>query len=227
MSPVQGQFNLSVSIAPDGVVTLSATNEQGQPLDAGELEAVVKSAYRQITPYDFYASYWRIGETPSPHSIDVFDKEGQEVGYFSMQYLYLAKGWYRNGYKVGVTNDPYRRSGEIKASMEHTIPCPMVNVRHYEKLLHRLLREKGKHIELEWFALSDIDVEYFKSIQTVRDLMGEIRRINDLEAAAQKAVFNVNLAGLFELVSGQKKQHEFIAPERIPFPPPLEFSDDL
>lgn len=79
-------------------------------------------------------------------------------------YVYLLKHGSRREYKIGHTNNPLRREGEIGILLpEKVTPVHVIKTDDpsgVENYWHRRFAEKRK--EGEWFALSAGDVRAFK-----------------------------------------------------------------
>lgn len=107
---------------------------------------------------DIVAFCLSIQPTKDDNLID--DSQDQiEIGY-----VYMIKHGSRNEYKIGKTNNPLRREGEIRIELPEKL-----NPIHYietddpsgiESYWHRRFSKKRK--EGEWFVLNSIDVKAFK-----------------------------------------------------------------
>ncbi|MCF6149174.1 MAG: GIY-YIG nuclease family protein [Candidatus Kuenenia sp.] len=79
-------------------------------------------------------------------------------------YVYLIKHGNRNEYKIGMTNNPIRREGELRLELPEKVkPIHYIETDDpygIEKYWHNRFSNKRK--EGEWFSLSSNDVKAFK-----------------------------------------------------------------
>jgi hypothetical protein len=82
----------------------------------------------------------------------------------SVGYVYLVRHGTRNEYKIGRTNNPLRREGEIRTELpEQLTPIHKITTDDpagIEQYWHA--RFQGKRKNGEWFALDAEDVKAFK-----------------------------------------------------------------
>lgn len=100
------------------------------------------------------------GYTPRPQDIS----DQADVGEVAVGYVYLVKHGSRREYKIGRTNNPLRREGEIGIELPEKLqPIHVIktdNPAGVEAYWHRRFAAKRK--EGEWFALTAQDVRAFK-----------------------------------------------------------------
>jgi len=90
--------------------------------------------------------------------------DSQEDNISAKGYVYLVKHGSRNEYKIGRTNNPIRREGELTIELpEKLLPIHWIETDDpsgIEKYWHSRFSEKRKNGE--WFSLSSEDVKAFK-----------------------------------------------------------------
>jgi hypothetical protein len=118
-------------------------------------------AFCESSPdFDDVAALWRPVETDRP----VPEVESGDVTASAVGYVYLLKHGTRREYKIGRTNNPLRREGELGIQLPEKLQ-PIHHIKTddaagVESYWHR--RFAGKRKEGEWFALTAEDVRAFK-----------------------------------------------------------------
>jgi Meiotically up-regulated gene 113 len=91
-------------------------------------------------------------------------KEGDRAGKVQVGYVYLLRHGSRREYKIGRTNNPVRREGEISVELPQRLePVHVITTDDpagIEAYWHRRFAEK--RLKNEWFALTPSDVSAFK-----------------------------------------------------------------
>ena len=91
-------------------------------------------------------------------------EEGHRAGKVEVGYVYLLRHGSRREYKIGRTNNPIRREGEISVELPQKIePVHVITTDDpagIEAYWHRRFAEK--RLKNEWFALTPADVHAFK-----------------------------------------------------------------
>lgn len=89
---------------------------------------------------------------------------GMRAGKVEVGYVYLLRHGSRREYKIGRTNNPIRREGEIGVELPQKLePIHVITTDDpagIEAYWHRRFAEK--RLKNEWFALTPIDVSAFK-----------------------------------------------------------------
>lgn len=84
-------------------------------------------------------------------------------------YVYMLRHGSRREYKIGRTNNPIRREGEIRVELPQKLePIHVITTDDHsgvESYWHR--RFEGKRLKNEWFALTADDVRAFKRWQRI------------------------------------------------------------
>jgi hypothetical protein len=92
------------------------------------------------------------------------DQEIVRIGKIEIGYVYLLRHGSRREYKIGRTNNPMRREGEIRVELPYRIePVHVIatdDPAEIEAYWHRRFAEK--RLKNEWFALTSDDVRAFK-----------------------------------------------------------------
>lgn len=222
MTQMCGRFDISVEFTDDGEVIITGIDGAGNALNDQQTKQVVQALNDEIAPYDYRVVIPHFQGKRMGTWMDVYDRDGRDIGDAESCYLYLACTYYKDRYKIGITNNPYRRAGELQATIIHTIECPLVKRTSYEKDLHSLLWRKGKHIEKEWFKLTDEDVEYIKSIKTIVELRNELGRIENEEHEKANRGAAILFKALTQVFTEGRpiELSDLLSEPSAPFPPP-------
>ena len=108
-----------------------------------------------------------------------------EAKYPTFASIYMGKSPETGLYKVGVSNDTYRREGELKIRIYHEVKCSVDVVYRIEKRFHSMLKELGYHVRGEWFVLADSWHDEWLNLKTQADLSNWIGQKEYMIRAAQ------------------------------------------
>ena len=151
-----------------GDILLAARNEPAFPsekvfrrLGSKQMRAARVISFCEANPgHDDVAALWRQAQVPEQPTDD---KDGDSA-VDTVGYVYLLKHGARREYKIGRTNNPVRREGEIGLQLPEKLqPVHYIKTDDpvgVETYWHS--RFAGKRKEGEWFALTTQDVRAFK-----------------------------------------------------------------
>lgn len=155
--PVQGDLLLAAKNDGQFPATSTFSNRLGSK---AERAARILAFCEANSGYDDVAALWREVEADKTAAeIEQGDDTSPTVGY-----VYLLKHGTRREYKIGRTNNPLRREGEVGIQLPEKLePIHYIKTDDpagVESYWHRRFASKRK--EGEWFALTDADVRAFK-----------------------------------------------------------------
>lgn len=144
----------------------------------GNLLKAVAACCRANTGFEEVVSYCE-NERGRNAAFEERDRTGQ----FEVGYVYLLRHGTRREFKIGRTNNPIRREGEIGVELPQKLePIHVITTDDpvgIEAYWHR--RFAGKRLKNEWFALSPVDVRAFKRW---RELSRQCRRLEKSQRSA-------------------------------------------
>jgi hypothetical protein len=155
--PVQGDLRLVAKNDAQFPAMTTIVNRLGPKAE----RAARILAFCEANPgYDDVAALWRAVVADKPATED--EQEGDTSP--TVGYVYLLKHGTRREYKIGRTNNPLRREGELGIQLPEKVE-PIHSIKTddpvgIESYWHRRFASKRK--EGEWFALTAEDVRAFK-----------------------------------------------------------------
>ena len=133
----------------------------------GSKSGLVGELIAYCQTHEGYEEVARLCNGYTPRALELSDDAG--VTEVAVGYVYLVKHGSRREYKIGRTNNPLRREGEIGIELPEKLqPIHVIKTDDpagIEAYWHR--RFAGKRKEGEWFALTAQDVRAFKKWQRI------------------------------------------------------------
>lgn len=100
------------------------------------------------------------------------------VQYPPIQYLYVGIDRLKGIHKVGISADPeVRCEKQLGIELLTCIIClhPIYTARQLEMYVHQQLKQRGRHVEGEWFKLDPTELIVFNSCETDDELLTAIK----------------------------------------------------